>query len=118
MPALAADIGTALRPASIQTWSDAAIQSRYPSARDGLIEPSEGLFDNPADAAAALAQRAVLSGVERRRFVVGVDGMQWPTGGTPTVTLIDPEQAVGGAFLEVKIELRLEDETTIYEVFG
>lgn len=118
MPADPADIGPALRAASIQTWSDPAIQTRYPSARDGSLEPADGLFDDPADAAAALAQRAALIGVERRRFVIVADGPHWPAAGAQTVTVSDPEQAVSGPFLVAKIELRLDEETTVYEVFG
>jgi hypothetical protein len=120
MPALPADIGAATRPARIETWSNAAIKSRYPNARDGEGAPAEGMFDLAADAAAALAQRAALIGVERRRLTAVAGEIVWPDplSGVPSVAATDPEQNVAGTFLAAKIELSLEDETTTYELFG
>jgi hypothetical protein len=118
MPATPADISAGIREARIETWSSATIQGRYPSARNGSDEPAEGFFDAAADAATAIAARGALIGAERRRFAVQSDDVAWldPSLGLPTVTLIDPEQAVSGAALVCRVEVSLEDETTTFEV--
>jgi hypothetical protein len=118
MPADPADISSGIRRARVETWESAAIKARYPSARDGAAEPSEGFFDNAADGAAAVAQRGAIWGVERRGLVIEVAELVWvdPSLGLPTFTLIDPEQKVSGAALAARIELRLEDETSSFEV--
>lgn len=118
MPALTADIAAGTRPAKIETWTDAAIQARYPNARDASERPAEGFFDSAANAVTALTQRGALIGAERRRFKV-VIGEPWfpdPKSGIPTVTLIDPEQKVNAAGMVSRIEVNLESETTIFEV--
>jgi hypothetical protein len=118
MPATAADIAAGTRAAQIETWSDAAIQTRYPRARDGSQSPAEGYFDSASDADTAIAARGALIGVERRRFSVIAEGLQWPTPGAGmiTVTLIDPEQSVNAAAMVCRIELDLEADRTTYEV--
>ncbi|MDZ7894170.1 MAG: hypothetical protein U5M50_03930 [Sphingobium sp.] len=120
MPALPADIGPALREAAIVQVADSAVLTRFPGARDGLIEPSEGMFDTQADCAAALAQRAALIGVVRRRFAVAVqDLMPFDiAAGVPTHRLIDGEQGVDMAVLLSRIEIDEETEITSLEYFG
>ncbi len=120
MPADPVDIASGIRPARVETWADPAIKARYPSARDGSVEPAEGFFDNAAHGAAALAQRGALVGVERRRFLAEVDGLQWldPANGVPTVTIRDPEQKLDGPIMLTRIELNLEAERTTVEGFG
>jgi hypothetical protein len=120
MPALVPDIAAALRPATVQTWSDPAVKARYPNARDGRGRPAEGNFDNPADGQTAVNQRGQLFGVERRRFAVEVAELVWPdpANGLPAARLLDPEHAVDAAHLSARIELDLETEASGYEVFG
>ena len=119
MPALVTDIAAGIRAAQIETVSDAAIQARYPSARDGSEDPAEGLFDAAADAVTALNARKALLGVERRRFRAVAGELVWldPAAGLPSVALIDPEQALAATGLISRIELDLDDETTTFEVF-
>jgi hypothetical protein len=114
MPALTADIAAGTRAAQIETWTDAAIHTRYPRARDGSEEPAEGFYDSASNAATALGGRAALIGVERRRFSVSANDLLWPTpgAGIPTSTLIDPEQKINGAAMACRIELDLEAEST------
>lgn len=118
MPALTADIAAGTRAAQVETWSNAAILSRYPSARDGNAEPSEGLFDSAADAATAITARGALVGVDRRRFLAPINDVVWidPATGVPTFTAVDPEQSVNGPAMPMRIELDLATETTKIEV--
>lgn len=120
MPATVADIAAGTRAAAVATWSDPAIQSRYPSARDGSAEPSAGYFDAIADAQAIANARGALLGVDRRRFAVTVDDLVWidPTTGLPTFRLVDTENAVAAPMLVSQIAVNLEDETTALEMFG
>jgi hypothetical protein len=120
MPATTADITAASRRARIESWSDAAVQTRYPNARDGQAEPAEGFFDLAADGATAIAARAALLGTERRRFTAVAHDLVWHDleAGFPLVKLVDPEQAVNGNTLPARIALSLEAETTSYEVIG
>ena len=116
MPARTADIGAATRSAQIETWSNATIRARYPSARDGAREPAAGLFDNAADAQAAVQARGQLIGVERRRFKVVLSELWWPSAEFSTVTLIDPEQGLSSQALITRLEVDLENEQTLLEV--
>jgi len=121
MPALPADIYAASRDVVNASWESATIASRYPSARDGTLEPAEGFFDDVVDAQVIADARGALIGVERRRFTGVAQGLQWPdlSAGTPTVTLTDGEQATTGLpALVARIELDLDAETTSYELFG
>src|SRR4051812_5441710 len=121
MPASVADIAAATRRARIESWSDAAVKTRYANARDGQAEPAEGVFDAAADGAAAIAARAALLGTERRRFAIVAQDLVWhdpASAGVPIVTLIDAEQIANGNFIAVRIELSLEAETTSFEVYG
>lgn len=120
MPALAADIGAAIRDVQLVSWTSATIALRYPSARDGSLEPADGYFDDPAAAQAVMDARGALIGTERRRFTVLVQDVLWidPSLALPTVTLIDPEQATNGLFMISRIELDLDSETTSLELFG
>jgi hypothetical protein len=120
MPALPADIAAGTRPAAIETWSDAAIKARYPSARDGGVQPAEGFCDLPANALTIITARAALFGVERRRFRAGVQDLLWPdpASGIPIISLTDAEQAIAGKILPARIELDGEKEATSYEGFG
>lgn len=120
MPATVGDIAAGTRHARVETWSDAAIKTRYPSARDGAAEPAEGFFDSAANAATAVAARGTLFGVERRRFVAEVQDLLWPdpAAAIPIVQLVDAEQAINGKTLPARIEVNLNDEATRYEVFG
>ncbi|HEV7658839.1 MAG TPA: hypothetical protein VGO55_03235 [Allosphingosinicella sp.] len=120
MPATTADITASSRRARIEAWSDAAVQTRYPNARDGQTDPAEGFFDNAADGATAIAARAALLGTDRRRFTAIAHDLVWSDleSGFPIVKLIDPEQAINGNTLPARIALSLEAETTAYEVIG
>ena len=118
MPALPADIAVGTRAATVERWQSSSIKGRYPSARDGLVAPAEGFFDDPAHAAAAAAQRGALIGVERRRFKAVAGAMLWPDPATafPCVTAIDPEQGVNAVGLVSRVEVSLETEQTTFEV--
>lgn len=120
MPALVSDIARAIRSARIEETSSAPIKARYPNARDGQSSPAEGFFDTAANGATAIAARAALFGVERRRFTASAEGLAWPNPltGIPIVRLIDPEQKVDANHICARIELDLEAETSSYEVFG
>lgn len=120
MPALDADIGPALREAAIVQVADTDVRTRFPGARDGLIDPAEGMFDAQADCAAALAQRFALIGAVRRRFAVAVqDVLAFDiAAGVPTHRLIDGEQAVDMPVLLARIEIDDESEITSVEYFG
>ncbi|WP_267396554.1 MULTISPECIES: hypothetical protein [unclassified Sphingomonas] len=120
MPALPADIGAASRDVATATWADPAIAARYPGAKDGSVTPSEGFFDDIADAQAVINVRAALIGTERRRFTAIAEEVVWPdmAAGLPQVLLIDSEQAVNAGFLGARLELDLDADTTTYELFG
>lgn len=120
MPATGADIAAAMRDVVTEQWSDSAIAARYPSSRDGLANPANGYFDDPADAQTVINARGALIGTERRRFSVLVSDLLWldPTTGIPTVALVDSEQAANGNFLVSRLEIDLEAETTTLELFG
>ncbi|MDX3885981.1 MAG: hypothetical protein QHC65_16275 [Sphingomonas sp.] len=120
MPATPEDIAAGTREAVIVAWSNAAIQARYPSARDGSGQPSAGYFDRSEDAQTVMNDRAALIGVERWRFAVTIGDIVWPDPrfGLPTRRLIDSEQAVDRAALVSRIALDLDDETTSEELFG
>jgi hypothetical protein len=120
MPALPADIAAGTRRARIESWSSPTIKARYPSARDGEAQPAEGMFDSAAHAQAALAQRAALFGVERRRFAVPAQDLLWPDPATAIliIHLKEPEQAMDGKTIPARIEINLNDEATSFEVFG
>ena len=118
MPALPADIAAGTRAATVERWQSSIIKARYPSARDGLVAPSEGFFDDPAHAALAAAQRGALIGTERRRFKAVAAAVLWPdpAAGFPCFGLIDPEQGVDAIGLASRIEVNLDGEQTIIEV--
>lgn len=119
MPALPSDIAAALRPQMVVSAQDAAIKTRFPSARDGSDDPVEGFFDSATDATAALAQRMALLGTVRRRFVVAVNDVVEVTPGTvPTHRVIDAEQGLDASLLLSRIEVDLEQETTQLEYLG
>jgi hypothetical protein len=120
MPAEVADIAAAIRPARVESWSDAAVKTRYPNARDGQAAPAEGFFDSAANAVTVITARAALFGTERRRFIPSVQDLLWPDllTGIPVIALVDAEQQANGNHIPARIELSLEDETTSYEVFG
>lgn len=120
MPATAADIAAASRDAVTATWSDATIAARYPTARDGSLQPAEGYFDAIADAQTMVNARGALIGAERRRFQVPVFDLVWPTVSTalPCAALVDGEQGVNVTMLAARIELDLDAETTNYELLG
>jgi len=120
MTATAADYAAGTRDATILNWASAAIQMRYPNARDNAVTPAEGFFDTAADAQRALEMRSGLIGTERRRFAVKIADTIWldPTGGIPVVTLVDSEQGVSADFIVARYEVDLETETTTLELFG
>lgn len=120
MPATVSDIAAATRAAQIETWSDAAVKTRYPNARDGQATPAEGFYDAHADGNTAITGRAAIFGTERRRFTVPAFDLIWHdlTAGIPLVKLTDVEQAVDGNQIPARIALSLQAETTSYEVFG
>lgn len=121
MPALPADIAAASRDAIIAQWTDGGLHGRYPSARDALSQPSTGYFDTLADAVTIITARGALIGADgRRRFSVTVEDEIWldPSMGVPTVTLIDPEQAVQADFIVTRVEVDLDAGITTLELFG
>lgn len=120
MPALAADIDAATREAIIVKVQDAAILTRFPNARDGQKEPATGYFDSAADASAALAVRAALTGTVRRRFKVQVQDLVVPSlsAGVPCFRLTDTEQAVNAVHLTGRLEVNFEDEASAMELVG
>jgi hypothetical protein len=120
MPATPADIGAAMREVTIVTWSSPAMAARYPSARDGSLDPSIGYFDSAADAQAVNDARGALIGTERRRFAVKVAALIWPTisDAIPQDRVIDAEQALNAGHLVARIEVDLESESTTHETFG
>jgi len=120
MSALPADIAAAMREAVIMSAENPTIVARFPNARDGQKAPAAGYFDDPADAAAALAVRAGLIGVVRRRFTAKVQDLVVPaiSAGIPIWTLIDAELGVNAAHLTSRIEVNFETEETGVELFG
>lgn len=120
MPATPADIAAASRDVIVAGWADAVIAARYPSARDGSLEPAEGYFDAIADAQTVVNARAGLIGVERRRFEVVVYDLAWPDPSLalPQLQLADAEQGATVNCLAARVELDLDAETTTYELFG
>jgi hypothetical protein len=120
MAALPEDIAAASRDALAERWESAAIQARYPGARDAGSPPAEGFFDDPDDAQAAADQRGALLGVERRRFVAPVQALLWidPTTGLPTYQLVDADQLVDAPCIPARFELDLERDETTLELFG
>ncbi len=119
MPALPADATAGQRAARVVTDESSTIKARYPD-RDQLSSPAEGFFDSATDAATALTQRRSLIGAERRRFTVQVAELVWidPESALPTVTLKDSEQVIDGACLIARLQLDLENETSVMELFG
>lgn len=120
MSALPADIAPAMREAVIVSTSDASLLTRFPNARDGEKDPAPGYFDDPADAATALAARRTLIGVVRRRFTATIADMIVPSlaAGVPTWTLVDPELNVDAPHLVSRIEVNFETEQTGMELLG
>jgi hypothetical protein len=124
MPATSADVARATREAVTDISSDAAVLTRQPGARDGLVSPRRGYFDSIADAATVNAAARALIGTERRRFAVRVGDVIEPTGSfnasqvTPTVTLVDADLAANGTFLVARIEIDDEAGVTAMELFG
>ena len=120
MPATVADIAAGSREAAVASWASATIAGRYPSARDGSVEPAEGFCDAIADTQALVNTRGALLGTERRRFVVEVGDVLWTdvTAAIPTATLVDAEQVANVNVLAGRIEIDLEAETTNLELFG
>lgn len=120
MAALPADIAAAIRDGVTEQWESAAIKARYRGARDAGSPASEGFFDDPADAASVAAERGALLGVERRRFTVPVQSLLWidPTQGLPTFRLIDAGQRADMLCIPARIEIDLENQETILELFG
>ncbi len=120
MPATDADIAAASRDAVTATWSSATIAARYPSARDGSLDPARGYFDSLADAQAMADARGALIGIERRRLAVVVEEVLAidPTTGVPQMRVIDGEQALDATMRAARIEVDLEQARTSLEVFG
>lgn len=120
MPALPADIIRATRRARIVTREDAAIKTRFPSARDQASAPEPGFFESAADATTVLGIKAALTGSYRRRFAVGVDQVFWidPTVSVPTFTLTDAEIGFDGPVLATRWRADLNAENAELEVIG
>lgn len=120
MPATAADIGAASRAVAVASWASATIASRYPSARDGSVQPADGYFDAIADAQTVIDARGALVGVERRRFATTIADLAWPdlSTGLPQDQLVDAEQSANAGFLGARAEVDLDAETTTHELFG
>lgn len=120
MPATAADIAAATRDAVTATWESATIKTRYPTlARDGS-DTAIGGCDAIADAQSLVNAQGALIGVERKRFKVAVEGLQWldPSSGIPCVTLIDSEFGTSAVYIVARMIIDLEEEITFLELFG
>lgn len=121
MPALSADIAAGTREARIVEWSDAAILTAWPDARDQRGSPSPGGFDSASDAAAALSLKAALIGVVRGRFVQDAQDMIFLSpadDGVPSWRLVDAECAVDATCLVARWELDPNGETVTVECIG
>lgn len=120
MPATAADIAAASRDVVTATWADTTIAGRYPTARDGSLDPASGYFDAIGDAQTVVNARGALIGTERRRFAVTASDVVWPdlSAGLPCARLIDAEQVVDAVYLPTRVELDLDAETTTFELLG
>jgi len=118
MPALAGDIAAGTRRATILRHADPALQTVFPSARDGAKEADEGFFDDPAHAQIVANQRGEIL-ARTRRFVVDVEGSLAldPSTGTPTVRLIDADQQVNMLMFASRIEEDAETEMTSLELY-
>lgn len=120
MSAQPADIVRATRQARIVRRTDSAIQSAFVKARDQGDDPQAGYFQNAADAADALDAQAALIGVFRRRFSARAMGAIWidPLSEVPTWHLTDSETDMDDDVIVTRIEIDLEEETTLAEVIG
>jgi hypothetical protein len=121
MPATAADIAAATRPHVLAEWSSATIKARYPTlARNGGTRLIIGYCDSVADAQTLINGQGALIGVERRRFVVRIDGLVWidPSAGVPCATLHDDEAVASVVCLITRYRIELNDETTLLELLG
>ena len=120
MSALPADIVRATRQARIVRRTDAAIQSAFVKARDQGDDPQAGYFQNAADASAALEAQAALIGTFRRRFSARLAEPVWidPLTEVPTWHLTDSETDMDDDVIVTRIEIDLEEETTLVEVIG
>lgn len=120
MSATPADIARATRAARTVTRTDSAIQSAFAKARDQGDAPQAGYFQSATDAASALDAQAALIGTFRRRFTGQVaDGLAVdPLVEVPTYHLTDAEQDMDDDVILTRIEIDLEDETTMIEVIG
>jgi hypothetical protein len=122
VPATSTDIAAATRPHVVAIWDSATIKARYPTrARDGGESVRTGYCDAIADAQTLVTAQGALIGVERRRFVVKLDGLHWldPTSGIPSVTIVDAEQGgLNGVFMVTRCAVDLDDESTLLELFG
>jgi len=120
MPANPADIAAASREVTPATWADPSVATRYPSARDGSVEPAVGYFDALAAAAAVAAARGALIGTERYRFTADIAEALFPdlASGVLQIALIDGEQAASRNCLCARVELDLDAETTSFELYG
>lgn len=121
MPATAADIAAATRPHVLAEWSSATIKARYPTlARDGGTRLIIGYCDSIADAQTLVNAQGALIGVERRRFVVRIDGLVWidPSAGVPCATLYDDEQVAAIVCLIARYRVDIQDDATLLELIG
>ena len=121
MGATPADMAAGTRAAQIVEWSDAAIQTAWPDARDQRASPSWGAFDSAADAAAALAIKAALIGVRRARFSAVAHDMIFvdpAADGVPCWRLIDAECGADLTALVTRLEIDPNGETTTMELLG
>lgn len=120
MPALPADILRAIRASRVVTRVDATLKTDFPTARDQSKDPQPGFFEDAADAHAALALADAVIGEERRRFTVQIGDEIWidPMAGIPTFHLVDAEAVADLDVIPTRIELDMENETTLIEVMG
>lgn len=120
MPATVDDIAAGTRPAVTVTWSDVDVRNRYPSAQDGLTTPIDTWLDDEDDAQDLVDARGALFGVERQRFAVKVDGIEWldPTAGLPQAHLIDDALNADVATLAPRFAVDLDAEQTTFELIG
>lgn len=120
MPATPANAIRATREAKIIKLADSAIQSDYPNARDALLDPEPGYFNDADDALDVLEAKQELIGEPRRRFIVSVGEIVNidPTTGIPGFQLIDAELGLNLPVMVTRAEVDFENETTALEVIG
>jgi hypothetical protein len=117
-----ADIALGTRRAQIETRELSLIKARYPTqARDGVLNPQDGLFDLAVDAQSFLDIQSALQGSARGRFAVEVQEVIWydPVA-YQGIRLIDADATppIDVTCLVTRWLLDCEREVTTFELLG